>query len=106
MHVTLVHIHIKDGHIDDFIDANTANHQASIREPGNLRFDVLQQANDPCRFVLHEVYVDAAAAAAHKQTTHYLQWRDTVSNWMASSRQGVLYHGLNPVEARQWKTLA
>lgn len=106
MHTTLVHVHVKNEYVDGFIVATAANHQASVKEPGNLRFDVLQQADDPCRFVLYEVYVDAAAAAAHKQTAHYLQWRDTVADWMASSRQGVLHQGLYPTESRQWKTPA
>jgi autoinducer 2-degrading protein len=59
-----------------------------------LRFDVIQQADDSTRFVLYAAYADAGVAAAHKQTAHYLTWRDTVAEWMASPRQGVLHHGL------------
>lgn len=94
MHVTLVHVQVKPVHIDDFIAASRLNHEASIREPGNLRFDVLQSPENPCHFILYEAYVSAEAAAAHKQTPHYLVWRDTVAAWMAEPRQGVLYKGL------------
>jgi len=96
MHVTLVHIHVKPEHVAEFIEATRNNHQASVQEPGNLRFDVLQSAEDPTRFVLYEAYRDADAAAAHKQTAHYAAWRDTVTGWMAEPRRGVPYHGLMP----------
>ncbi len=94
MHVTLVHIHVKLDHIVDFIAASKANHLHAVQEPGNHRFDVLQQADDPTRFVLYEAYLSADAAAAHKQTAHYLLWRDTVAEWMESPRQGVPHHGI------------
>lgn len=96
MHVTLVYVEVKPEHIDAFIAATRHNHEASIAEPGNLRFDVLQQADAPGRFVLYEAYVDAVAAAAHKQTTHYAAWRDAVADWMAAPRQGMVYRGLAP----------
>ena len=96
MHVTLVHLQVKPEHIEAFIQATRRNHEASTREPGNLRFDVLQRDDDPTRFVLYEAYQDAAAAAAHKQTDHYVVWRDTVGDWMAAPRRGELYEGLFP----------
>ena len=96
MQVTIVHVHVKAGHIDDFIEACRLNHEASIQERGNARFDILQSAEDPARFVLYEAYASAAEAAAHKQTAHYLSWRDTVADWMAEPRQGIPYHGLFP----------
>jgi autoinducer 2-degrading protein len=96
MHVTLVHVHVKPQHVEDFIAATRLNHLASVQETGNRRFDVLQSPEDPSRFVLYEAYVSAEDAAAHKQTTHYLTWRDTVADWMASPRQGVSYNGLFP----------
>lgn len=96
MYVTLVNVQVKKEHIDDFIEACRLNHEASIREPGNRRFDILQQAEDPCRFALYEAYDDAASAAEHKQTAHYLQWRDSVADWMAAPRQGVVHTGLFP----------
>jgi autoinducer 2-degrading protein len=96
MHVTLVHVHVKPQHVEDFIAATRLNHLASVQETGNRRFDVLQSPEDPSRFVLYEAYVSAEDAAAHKQTTHYLTWRDTVADWMATPRQGVSYNGLYP----------
>jgi autoinducer 2-degrading protein len=98
MHVTLVHIHVDPQHLQDFIAATRANHEASVHEPGNLRFDVLQAADDATRFVLYEAYASAADAARHKETAHYLKWRETVAAWMAEPRQGVSYHGLFPAE--------
>ncbi|HEY9053152.1 MAG TPA: antibiotic biosynthesis monooxygenase [Gammaproteobacteria bacterium] len=82
--------------MDDFIEACRSNHEASIKENGNRRFDILQSADDPTRFVLYEAYASKDDAAAHKQTPHYFNWRDTVADWMASPRQGVPYNGLFP----------
>lgn len=96
MHVTLVHVHVKPEHVDDFILATRANHEHSIREPGNLRFDILQSSDDSTRFVLYEAYASETDAANHKQAAHYLKWRDAVAEWMASPRQGVRYRGLYP----------
>ena len=98
MHVTLVHVHVKPNRLDDFISASQANHEASLLEPGNCRFDVLQSLEDPTKFILYEAYATADDAAAHKKTIHYLNWRDSVADWMASPRQGVSYRGLFPVE--------
>mgnify|MGYP001820071307 FL=1 len=96
MHVTLVHVHVLPDHIDDFIRASEANHAASILEPGNLRFDILQSPDDAARFVLYEAYRSAGDAAAHKETAHYLTWRETVADWMAEPRQGIPFNGLFP----------
>ena len=96
MHVTLVHVQVKPAHIEDFIAATRLNHEASVLESGNRRFDVLQSPEDPGRFVLYEAYISAEAAADHKQTAHYFAWRDTVAEWMAEPRQGVRYDGLFP----------
>lgn len=96
MQVTIVHVHVKAEHVDDFIEACRLNHEASIREAGNRRFDVLQSDNDTTRFVLYEAYANAEEAAKHKETAHYLKWRETVAGWMAEPRQGVPYTGLYP----------
>lgn len=96
MHVTLVHVHVKPQVVEEFIDATVANAEASIREPGNARFDLLRDAEDATRFVIYEAYVDAASAKAHKETPHYLEWRATVEDWMAEPRRGVRYDGLFP----------
>ncbi len=98
MYVTLVHVHVKQEHISDFIAATRANHEASLLEPGNCRFDVLQLRDDPARFILYEAYLNADDAAAHKRTPHYLKWRDEVADWMAVLREGVAYHGLYPIQ--------
>lgn len=96
MHVTLVHVHVKASALRDFIEASRANHEASIQEPGNLRFDVLQDPQDPKHFILYEAYRDAEAAAAHKETAHYLAWRDKVADMMSQPRQGIQFQGLFP----------
>lgn len=99
MFVTLVHVHVKPEFIDPFIDATRENHEATTREPGNLRFDVLRSVEDPDRFVLYEWFVDADAAAAHKTTPHYDAWRDTVADWLVEPRYGIRYTGLFPETA-------
>jgi len=88
MHVTIVEIQVKPGHEADFLEACRLNHEASTKEPGNRRFDVLQSSEDPTHFVLYEAYQSEADAKSHKQTAHYLAWRDTVADWMAEPRQG------------------
>ena len=96
MHVTLVHVHVLPDQVDAFVAATRANHQASIQEPGNRRFDVLQSPDDPSRFILYEAYLSAADAAAHKETAHYLAWRDTVADMMAEPRRGETMNGMFP----------
>ena len=96
MHITLVHVRVKPEAVAAFIAATRANHEASIREPGNRRFDVLQAPNDPARFILYEAYATADDAAAHKATAHYLAWRDAVADLMAEPRRGEAMNGLFP----------
>jgi len=96
MHVTLVHVHVSADALEAFLDATRANHEGSIRESGCIRFDVLQAADDPTRFVLYEAYVDEAAARSHKETSHYAEWRDAVAGWMTEPRRGDRYVGLFP----------
>ena len=96
MHVTLVHVHVKPDSVAAFIDATRLNHEASVKEPGNRRFDVLQDPADPTRFILYEAYATAEDAAAHKQTAHYAIWRDAVADMMAEPRQGVPMQALFP----------
>jgi quinol monooxygenase YgiN len=105
MFVVCVHVRVKSAHVREFTAACRANAQNTVREPGALRFDVLQQQDDPERFVLYEVYRDEAAAAAHKETAHYKTWRDAVAGWMAEDRKGIKYKGLFPDAAEQWATL-
>ena len=96
MVVTLVHVVVKPGHIEDFIEASVKNHQQSVKEPGNMRFDFLQDANEPSKFVLYEAYIDKEHAAKHKATAHYSEWRETVADWMMEPRVGVPYLGICP----------
>jgi (4S)-4-hydroxy-5-phosphonooxypentane-2,3-dione isomerase len=103
MIVTVVNIVVKAENIDQFIEATIENHQQSIKEKGNLRFDVLQHRDDPSAFTLYEAYESDEAAAAHKKTLHYLKWREAVEPWMAKPRQGVAHHVIAPLEGSAWK---
>jgi autoinducer 2-degrading protein len=96
MHVTLVNVAVKAEYVDDFIEACRLNHEGSVQESGNFRFDILQSSEDPTKFVLYESYRTEGDAKAHKETQHYLAWRETVADWMAEPRQGIPYKGLFP----------
>jgi len=96
MPVTLVYISVKSDRIDDFIAASKANHEASIQETGNHRFDFLQNQTDPTQFVFYEWYASDADIAAHKQTDQYKIWNETVEKMMAEPRRGVRHIGLFP----------
>jgi autoinducer 2-degrading protein len=102
MIVTCVYVHVKPETVAEFIKASTANHKGSVKEPGNLRFDFVQQADDPCRFMIYEAYESEEAVAAHKATAHYLKWRDTVQEMMAEPRKAVKYNILQPSDKRKW----
>ena len=86
-----VSVHVLPEAIEAFRAATRANAESSLGEPGVRRFDVLQDADTPTRFLLIEVYADAAAVAAHKQTAHYATWRDTVAAMMAEPRSSRKY---------------
>jgi len=96
MIATCVYIKVKPGFEGAFIEASEKNHNASTREKGNLRFDVLRMADDPCRFMLYEAYDSPESAAAHKNTAHYAKWCDTVQEMMAEPRSGIRYDILKP----------
>jgi autoinducer 2-degrading protein len=102
MIVTLVHVWVKPGNIHDFVLATTENHEKSIQEEGNLRFDLLQDADDPSKFVIYEAYESDQAAAAHKQTAHYKKWREAVADLMAQPRRGDKHSILAPVDPKLW----
>jgi (4S)-4-hydroxy-5-phosphonooxypentane-2,3-dione isomerase len=102
MIVTCVHVKVRPENLQDFIAAITENHKGSRHEPGNIRFDVLQQANDPCRFMIYEVFESEEAARLHKETAHYLKWRGTVKEYMAEDRYGVRYNIIDPSERSEW----
>ena len=96
MVVTIVEVHVNPENIEPFIAATAENHKGSIKEPGNMRFDVLQSSQDPSLFFLYEAYDSEKSVAAHKSTPHYLQWKDTVAPWMAVPRKGVPYRVICP----------
>lgn len=96
MYVVCVTVYVKHGHEDDFIKATKANHKGTRQESGNVRFDVLQAADDPARFFLYEVYEDKESFSEHQKTKHYLKWRETVADWMDKPREGVKYKNIFP----------
>lgn len=89
MLIVLVHVHVKPDCVEAFRTASLENATNSIQEPGIARFDVLQNNDDPNRFILNEVYRTEDAPAAHKEAEHYLKWRETVKDMMAEPRQAV-----------------
>jgi autoinducer 2-degrading protein len=96
MFIVLVHVRVKPEAIDAFQEASAENARNSIQEPGIARFDVIQQLDDPTRFVLVEVYRTPDDPARHKETAHYQIWRDAVAEMMAETRQSVKYANLFP----------
>lgn len=102
MLVYVVNVWVKEGYEADFSKACAENHLGTREEPGNLRFDVLQSRDTPGEFTLYEVYRDEAAVKAHKETQHYLRWRETVEPWMAEKRQGRQFSVICPHEEKAW----
>lgn len=96
MFIVHVHVHVKPEFVEAFRRATVENARNSVREPGVARFDVLQQADDPTRFVLVEIYRTTEAPAQHKETAHYQTWRDTVAGMMAEPRTSVKYTNVFP----------
>ena len=101
MLILIVNIHIKAEHIEAFREATIENARNSLREPGIVRFDVLQQTGDPSRFALYEVYRDTAATVAHKETAHYHAWLAKVDDMFAEPRTRALYGNVYP-EDQGW----
>lgn len=98
MLIVHVHVHVKPDQVEAFRQATIENARHSAQEPGIARFDVLQQSDDPARFVLVEVYRTAEAPGQHKETPHYQKWRDTVAGMMAEPRSSVKYGNVFPGE--------
>ena len=99
MQIVLVHVNVKPEFIEAFKQATIENASHSVKEVGIARFDVIQQVEDPAKFILVEVYKTADAPAAHKGTAHYIRWRDTVAEMMAEPRQGIKYTNIFPDDA-------
>lgn len=91
-----IDVHVKLDSVEAFRQATLANARQSVQEPGIARFDVLQQADDPAGFILVEVYRTAEAPAQHRQTAHYLTWRDAVADMMDQPRNRVQYANVFP----------
>ena len=100
MLIVHVHIRVKADSIEAFKEASIENARNSVQEPGIARFAVIQQADDPSRFVLVEVYRTNEATVRHKETTHYAVWRDTVAPMMAEVRTSVKYSNIFPPDER------
>ena len=98
MPILCVYVHVKPEAVDAFREATLENARASRREPGVARFDLIGQADDPARFMLIEVYRDAAAQAAHKETAHYRAWAARTADMFAEPRTRQLYRGVDPGE--------
>lgn len=98
MYIVHVFVHVKPDQIEAFKAASLENARNSVQEPGVARFDVIQQQDDPTRFVLVEVYRTAADPAKHKQTDHYAKWRDAVADMMAEPRAAIKYDNVYPGE--------
>ena len=96
MFVVHVHVHVKPESVEAFKQATVENARNSVQEPGIARFDVIQQLDDPTRFVLVEVYRDDSAPTEHKKTAHYQTWRNTVAEMMAEPRSSVKYDNIFP----------
>jgi len=101
MLIVLVYVKVKPECVEAFKQASMENARQSVQETGIARFDVIQQSDDPHRFVLIEAYRDADAPARHKETRHYLKWRDSVAPMMAEPRTSVKYNNMFPADA-QW----
>ena len=100
MQIVLVHVHVKPEFVEAFKQASIENASKSVQEAGIARFDVIQQTEDPTKFILVEIYKTTDAPAAHKETAHYAKWRDTVAEMMAEPRQGIKYTNIFPSDDR------
>jgi autoinducer 2-degrading protein len=94
VYVVSVTVHVKPDRVESFIDATLENARNSRKEPGNVRFDVLQAEDEPSRFLLYEVYQTKDDFTKHQQTEHYLRWKQTVADAMAQPRQGVKHNSI------------
>ena len=98
MFIVHVFVHVKPDQVEGFRNATLENARNSIQEPGIARFDVIQQQDDPTRFVLVEVYRTPDDPARHKETTHYQKWRDAAADMMVEPRTSVKYTNVFPDE--------
>jgi autoinducer 2-degrading protein len=99
LHIAIVQAQVRPDCVDEFRAATEVNARESRREAGVIRFDVIQELEDPTRFVLIEVFRDPAAANSHRETAHYQHWRDTVAPLMAEPRTNKKYVNVSPEDA-------
>lgn len=102
MIVYCVEVKVTAGNEEDFKAACEENHRGTRQEKGNIRFDVLQQTDNPECFFLYEAYESEEAVNAHKGTAHYLKWREKVAPWMAEPRKGTSHNVCTPVDRSKW----
>ena len=103
MYVVCVTVFVKPEKIKDFKEATLKNAWNTCKEPGNVRFDVLQAENDLSQFFLYEAYKSPEVFQSHQKTEHYLKWKETIADWMAQPRQGVKHYSLFPADS-DWET--
>jgi quinol monooxygenase YgiN len=96
MLIAIVNVHVKSDSIDAFKEITQENARYSIKEPGIARFDVLQQEDDPTRFILFEVYRNDDAPARHRETAHYQKWKEAATDLMAEPRTNIKYRNIFP----------
>ncbi|MBM3705762.1 MAG: antibiotic biosynthesis monooxygenase [Actinobacteria bacterium] len=99
MIIVAVYVNVKPDSVDAFVEATVNNAKNSIKEPGIVRFDFVQQSDDPASFLLVEAYKSEDAIARHKETQHYAQWRSEVESMMAQPRKSVRYTSIFPDDA-------
>ncbi len=99
MIIVHVHAHIKSEYVEAFRHATIENARKSVLEAGIARFDIIQQQDDPSRFILVEIYRTPEASASHKETRHYAKWRDAVVNMMAEPRTSIKFINIFPDDA-------
>jgi autoinducer 2-degrading protein len=102
MFASCIHIRVKEEFLEPFIRITRKNHLGSRKEAGNHRFDILQQAEDPCRFMLYEVWESENALEQHRKTPHYQEWKIAVEPWMAEPRKGIRHNIIEPADSSSW----
>ena len=101
MYILHVHVHVKPAHLDEFKQATNLNAANSRQEPGVARFDVIQQVDDPTRFILMEAYYSAEGYKQHKETAHFHTWNTQVTDWMFEPRTRTVFANISP-EDQDW----
>ena len=99
MHIVVVSVRVKPENVEAFRQATIENATNSVQEPGIAQFDLLQQSDDPTRFLLYEVYRDPNAPAKHRETAHYNAWLAKVTDMMAEPRTRVIYSNVFPADS-------